>query len=138
MCRFVNADDEKTWPKDILISLEEPYTDDRGIIQNLLEGKIGSAVLITSKKDSIRANHYHETDWHFCHVQEGEIEYFHRPVGSNEPPETLTIKSGQMFFTPPIVEHAMKFTKDTIFLTLARNARNPEAYESDVIRVNLI
>ena len=57
MCPFVNADDEKTWPKDILISLEEPYTDDRGIIQNLLEGKIGSAVLITSKKDSIRANH---------------------------------------------------------------------------------
>ena len=138
MCPFVNADDEKTWPKDILISLEEPYTDDRGIIQNLLEGKIGSAVLITSKKDSIRANHYHETDWHFCHVQEGEIEYFHRPVGSNQPPETLTIKSGQMFFTPPMVEHAMKFTKDTIFLTLARNSRNPEAYESDVIRVNLI
>ena len=138
MCPFVNPDDEKTWPKDILISLEEPYTDDRGIIQNLLDGKIGSAVLITSKKNSIRANQYHETDWHFCHVQEGEIEYFHRPVGSNEPPETLTIKSGQMFFTPPMVEHAMKFTKDTIFLTLARNARNPEAYESDVIRVNLI
>ena len=138
MSPFVNADDEKTWPKEVLIPLEKPYTDDRGVIQNLLEGKIGSAVLITSKKDSVRANHYHETDWHFCHVQEGEIEYFHRPVGSNESPEKTTIKVGQMFFTPPMVEHAMRFTKDTIFLTLARNARNPEAYESDVIRVNLI
>tara|TARA_B100000686_G_scaffold354264_1_gene463593 strand:- start:13824 stop:14240 length:417 start_codon:yes stop_codon:yes gene_type:complete len=138
MTPFVNADDETTWPKDIIIPLEEPFSDDRGVIQNLLEGKIGSAVLITSKKGSVRANHYHETDWHFCHVQEGEIEYFHRTVGSDNPPEMLTIKTGEMFFTPPMVEHAMRFTKDTTFLTLARNARNPEAYESDVIRVNLI
>ena len=38
MTPFVNADDETTWPKDIIIPLEEPFSDDRGVIQNLLEG----------------------------------------------------------------------------------------------------
>ena len=43
-----------------------------------------------------------------------------------------------MVFTPPLVEHCMKFSKDTLFLTLSRNPRDQKTYESDVIRVNLI
>mgnify|MGYP007081631892 FL=1 len=43
-----------------------------------------------------------------------------------------------MIFTPPLVEHCMKFPKDTLFLTLSRNPRDQEAYESDVVRVKLI
>ena len=40
-----------------------------------------------------------------------------------------------MFFTPPLVEHAMVFPVDTSFLTLGRNSRAQEVYESDVVRV---
>ena len=32
----------------------------------------------------------------------------------------------------------MKFNVDTLFLTLSRNPRDQEAYEEDVVRVNLI
>ena len=43
-----------------------------------------------------------------------------------------------MIFTPPLVEHCMKFPKNTLFLTLSRNPRDQETYESDVVRVKLI
>ena len=37
-----------------------------------------------------------------------------------------------------MVDHAMKFPEDTVFLTLSRNPRHQEAYESDVVRVEMI
>ena len=43
-----------------------------------------------------------------------------------------------MFFTPPMVEHAMVFTKETRFITWGRNSRVQEVYESDVFRVPAI
>jgi uncharacterized RmlC-like cupin family protein len=83
----------------------------------------------------VRANHYHQTDWHFCYVLSGEIEYYHRPHGSAKRPEKVVIEEGQMFFTPPLVDHAMVFPKDTIFLTWGRNSREQEVYEADVRRI---
>ena len=32
----------------------------------------------------------------------------------------------------------MKFSEDTLFLTLSRNPRDQETYEADVVRVDLI
>jgi hypothetical protein len=32
----------------------------------------------------------------------------------------------------------MKFPEDTVFLTLSRNPRNQLAYESDVVRVEVV
>jgi hypothetical protein len=68
----------------------------------------------------------------------GQIDYFHRPHGSNSKPEKVTINKLQMFFTPPLVDHAMVFTQDTVFLTFGRNSRAQEVYEADVVRIILI
>ncbi len=122
-------------PEEVLIPLESPYVDDRGTIQNLIEADMRMAVMIDSKKGAVRANHYHKTDWHYCYVISGAIEYFHRPVGSAEAPETILVREGELFFTPPMVEHAMRFPEDTVFLTLSRNARDHEAYEADLVRI---
>ena len=43
-----------------------------------------------------------------------------------------------MIFTPPMVDHAMKFPEDTLFLTLSRNPRDQKNYEEDVVRVDMI
>ena len=126
------------WPKEPIIKLEKPFVDDRGNIQPLVDKLMKSAVLINSKKGSLRANHYHKTDWHYCFVLSGEIEYFHRKTGSNEEPEILIVKKDQMVFTPPMVDHAMKFNEDTLFLTLSRNSRDQDTYEKDVVRINMI
>ena len=97
-----------------------------------------SAVLIESAKGTLRANHYHKTDWHYCYVLEGAIEYYHRPTGSDAEPERIVVKAGEMVFTPPMVDHAMKFPEDTRFLTLSRNPRDQATYEADVVRIELV
>lgn len=133
--RPVTSEERATWPKDVIVPLEKPFVDERGSIQPLVDVPMESCVLISSKKGTVRANHVHTTDWHYCYVLDGEIDYYHRPHGSKDAPEKITIAKGQMFFTPPEVDHAMVFTKDTTFLTWGRNSRAQEVYEADIRRI---
>ena len=126
------------WPKNPLIELEGAFVDVRGSIQPILDEKMNSAIWIESKAGSVRANHYHKTDWHFCYVVSGGMEYFYRKTGSDKSPKKITVSAGNVVFTPPMVDHAMYFPKDTVFLALSRNPRDQESYEADVERVELI
>lgn len=137
MIRPVTDDERKTWPASGLVALTAPFADSRGSLQPLVDASVGSAVLISSKKDAVRANHYHRTDWHYCYVVKGSIEYFHRPTGSEQEPHRILVTAGQMFFTPPMTDHTMVFPEDTVFLTLGRNPRDQESYEADVVRIKL-
>ena len=69
---------------------------------------------------------------------EGSIDYCHRKVGDTNFPQLEKIKKGKLFFTPPMVEHAMVFHEDTIFLTLGGNSRIQSEYELDLVRIDLI
>ncbi len=128
----------ESWPEEPLVKLESPFVDVRGKIQPLVDEMMRSAVLIESKAGSIRANHYHLTDWHYCYVMSGQIEYYHRKTHSDTEPEMLIVDAGCMVFTPPMVDHAMKFPVDTVFLTLSRNPRDQETYEADVVRIDMV
>tara|TARA_B100000161_G_scaffold263555_1_gene235138 strand:- start:2907 stop:3374 length:468 start_codon:yes stop_codon:yes gene_type:complete len=134
----ITKEEMESWPSEPLVKLQNPFIDRRGSIQPLVDLMMQSAVMIESKAGSLRANHYHKTDWHYCYVISGQIQYFYKNVNSNKMPEMITVKEGNMVFTPPLVEHCMKFPEDTIFLTLSRNPRDQETYEADVVRVNLI
>lgn len=128
-------EEKKSWPKDVIVSIDERFKDERGEIIPLSDLTMESAVMISSKKGTVRANHYHQTDWHLCYVVSGSIDYYHRPHGSNDDPEHVHVKTGELFFTPPLVDHAMVFPEDTVFLTLGRNSRRQEVYEADVVRI---
>ena len=65
-----------------------------------------------------------------CHIE--------LDLKSNKKPELLIVEKGHMVFTPPLVEHCMKFDIDTLFLTLSRNARDQKTYEADTVRVDFI
>ena len=96
-----------------------------------------SAVMIESKKGSLRANHYHKTDSHFMYVVKGEMKYFHRPAEDKSAPKWLLVKAGQMVFTPPLVEHAVEFLEDSEFLNITGKPRDQGSYEDDLVRVEL-
>ncbi len=134
----LTEEEKAAWPKEVIVDLPKPFADVRGAIHPLVDEDIKSCVLITSKKGTVRANHYHKTDWHYCYVISGRIEYYHRPTGSDAAPEKVTVAAGQMFFTPPRVDHAMVFSEDTTFLAFGRNSRKQEVYEADVERIQLI
>ena len=134
----ITQEERLLWPKSVIVDLPNSFDDERGSIQPLVDMKMKSSVLITSNEGAVRANHYHKTDWHYCYVLYGEIIYYHRPHGSKEKPKKVVVKEGELFFTPPMIEHAMVFEKKTKFITWGRNSRVQQVYESDVFRVPAI
>lgn len=128
-------EERRKLPREVIVPLERAFADERGAIQPLVDLPMRSCVIISSAKGSVRANHYHRTDWHYCFVISGKIEYWHRPVGAKSAPQKVLVREGQLFFTGPMVEHAMVFLEDTVFLTLGRNSRAQAVYEADVVRI---
>ena len=122
----------------VIVDLSPPYVDERGEIQMLAEFPIASALVITSNSGAVRGNHYHNTDEHYSYLASGRMEYHHRPAGSTNPPEVVTIEPGQMFYTPARTEHAMRFIEDSVFYVFSTEKRDQESYESDVVRVKIL
>lgn len=123
---------------DPLVPLPAPFEDTRGVIQTLVDGGVRTVQVITSKSGTVRANHYHRADSHYMYVIAGSMEYHYRPAGSTEPPAKLTLGVGQMVFTPPMVEHAVRFPEDTVFVNVTSESRIQFDYENDVVRVKLL
>ena len=134
----VTLDEESMWPTGGRVELEAPHVDERGAIQSLVNFPMKNLSLISSKKGTVRSNHYHVTDWHYMYVLSGSFDYYYRPTGSNEKPQVLNVKAGDMVFTPPMEDHATVFLEDTQLLAMSRNPRDQESYESDVRRVVLV
>ena len=126
------------WPEDPTVPLDEPFENSAGFIQNLVLENFTSATYIYSGQNSIRSNHYHKTDWHYMFVVNGEMHYYWRPAGSKSPPQKRIYKAGEMMFTPPLVEHATFFPLHTDLMTFARNVRDTEHHEADLVRVPII
>lgn len=134
----IKLDNEGMWPKTGLVNLEGDHSDDRGSIQSLVNFPMKNISLISSKKGTVRSNHYHLTDWHYMYVLSGSFDYYYRPTGSDNDLKCLRVKAGELIFTPPMEDHATVFLEDCELLAMSRNARDQEAYEEDVRRVNLI
>jgi dTDP-4-dehydrorhamnose 3,5-epimerase-like enzyme len=120
---------------DAIVPVRPPFVDERGEIQNLVDAPLGSALVITSKRGAIRGNHYHNTDFHYCWLQRGRMVYAHRPAGSREEYQRWVIKPGQLFYTPPMYEHIMEFTEDSVIFAVSRNSRTMADYEQDTVRL---
>ncbi len=123
--------------------------DDRGVIEQLNHDSVSSVLRITSKKGTVRANHYHQHDSHTCYLVRGKIRYVERqvlrestpakPLMADESQQTeYIIKPGQLFYTAPMIAHAMEFLEDSEFLAITPRSGDSAEYENDVIRVTLI
>lgn len=116
------------------------FADTRGLITKILDAvgvEIKSVLIISSKPGSIRANHYHQKDSHYCYLLSGKMEYSERPIEGGEM-ETEVINAGDMVYTPPLLAHAMRFLEDSVFLTLATEHRGQTEYENDIVPIPLI
>lgn len=136
--RTTVLDDPSTWPNEPKVPLEEAHADARGTIQSLLNFPAKNVSLITSKKGTLRSNHYHKTDWHYMFVLSGSFDYYYRPTGSDDEPKVISVKAGEMVFTPPLEDHATIFTEDCELLAISRNPRDQATYESDTVRIELV
>ena len=119
--------------------IKPEFIDDRGGITRILdsEASIRSILSVTSKQGSIRSNHYHKKDTHYCYLVSGKMEWFEKPVDGGEV-ESAVLEPGDMVFTPAMMIHGVRFLEDSVFLTFATESRNQADYEADTIRVTLV
>lgn len=124
-----------------LKKLKPFHTDERGTMTYLFdeEVKITSALIISSKKGAIRANHYHKKDSHYAYMLKGKMEYTYQVLNlKSKRRKTLVVKEGEIVYTPPMVVHAMKFLEDSVFLALTTEKRDRKKYEKDTVRIKLV
>ena len=118
---------EKKWHIDPAIK------DVRGEITNVFEGRIEHIALITSKKGTVRANHYHKQDHQFIYLVSGAFESHSVDINNTSKRQVLEIGPGDIVETPALIAHAQKFTEDSVFLALTTRQREQGKYEEDTI-----
>lgn len=117
------------------------YRDERGAMSYLFDGKLHilGALLITSKKSSVRANHYHKKDSHYAFMLKGKMRYYYRdPKTPTAKTKSVLVKEGEIVYTPPMMIHAMEFLEDSTFLALTTEKRAKKTYEKDTIKYTLV
>ena len=113
------------------------FRDERGYLLKILDKGFSSCIEIFSKKGSIRANHYHKKDEHFCYILKGEILFFYRNRKKGSKLNYKVMKKGDLFFTTYDQDHLAYFLKTTHFLSYSSRKRSKFDYENDLVRLNM-
>jgi len=106
------------------------FIDPRGKISNYeLPEPINLIGYIESKKNTIRANHFHPIQEQKCLLVKGQfISIYKDLINHKSQRVTHLVNEGDLIVTKPNVAHAMVFTKDSIFLNLVRGEREHKNY----------
>ena len=123
---------------EIIKHIDPAVVDVRGAITNLFEGRIEHIALITSKKGTVRANHYHKKDHQYIYLLSGAYESHCCEVNNPEKRQVLNVLPGDIVETPALIAHAQKFTEDSVFLALTTRQREEGQYEEDTIAFPVI
>lgn len=113
------------------------FRDERGYLLKILDKGFSSCIEIFSKKNTIRANHYHKKDEHFCYVLKGEILFFYRNRKKGSKLNHKIMKKGDLFFTTFDQDHMAYFLKNTHFLSYSSRKRSKIDYENDLVRLDM-
>lgn len=133
--KYTDLVNQGQFPDDVRVPIDPAFIDERGEIINVWLGQSNSVTVITSKKGSERASHYHLNDHHGSFVISGSFEYFERDIDGTNIKEPIIVKAGEMVFSKPNIVHKMVFLEDTIFLTVNGIVKNHQNYEDSVVRV---
>lgn len=114
----------------------ESYIDKRGIIMNCtpMNPVLRNVMYITGKKGSVRGNHMHKKDIHYCMVIKGVIEYFWKEGNKSGLFESILLNPGDIVLSEAGELHKFKFLTDGVFIAMAREPRTQKSYEEDTIR----
>lgn len=112
--------------------MPDRFVDDRGVIQDLLDGPIDGVTEIFTLAGAVRGNHIHQRTTQWTYVVHGllkvawvEDDGIH--VKEYGPRSLITEAAG--------IPHAWQALTDCHVLVITRGPRSGEAYESDTIRL---
>jgi quercetin dioxygenase-like cupin family protein len=119
-----------------LVKITPTHSDARGDIIDILRNSIIEyATLITSKRGSVRANHYHERTFQYVYLLEGRMRVVSQMPG--EPQEVVVLQKGDLIVNMPLERHAFEAIDDCVMLVLTRGPRGGEDYEKDTFRLDV-
>lgn len=118
-----------------IIKIPQEFSDERGQIRNIADGNLGDVAIISSRKSSVRASHVHKNDWHLSYLISGLMEYTWSESLESKNFKKIVIEPSQLFYTPALVPHRMKFLKDSEFIAISAFSRSQENYETDTERL---
>ncbi|MFH2142214.1 MAG: cupin domain-containing protein [Bacteroidota bacterium] len=118
--------------------IDTSFIDERGEITNVFEGEIEHIAYITSKKGTVRANHYHKNIYQYIYLISGELETHCCNINYPEKKLVQIVKPGDLIDTPPLIAHAQLFLKDSVFIALSTKKRLDGKYENDTIAFQVI
>ncbi|MFH1947496.1 MAG: hypothetical protein ABIJ23_05080 [Candidatus Magasanikbacteria bacterium] len=118
----------------------EIHRDSRGIIADVFyDTTINHVAVVISEPNIIRGNHYHKETTQHMLITKGELEYWYKPVDSDEPAKMYLTKIGDLISTDPNEIHTLKITnKGNEFIVFSVGKRGGMDYESDTFRVESI
>jgi len=126
-------------PNETVKKIYPAFEDERGIIANVLEEPISHVAIITSKKGSIRANHYHPEQIQHIYLIGGSYESISKDLNKEDSQiEKMTVKPGDLVITPPMVAHAMRFLEDSVMLNLTTGQRDSKNFSDHTKKYKLI
>jgi len=116
------------------------FTDDRGTITDIFHLiDMNSACLITYMPGAVRANHYHKQTTQYTYILSGSLDYYSKPVDSEEPANVVTAGVGDFIISEPNEIHAWRTgAEGCTLIAFAQGPRGGEDYENDTFRVNSI
>lgn len=118
----------------------EIHQDNRGIIADVFYNtSIEHVAIIKSEPNVIRGNHYHKETTQSMLMTKGSLEYWYKPVDSDEPAQMYLCKVGDLITTEPYEIHALRITDEgNEFIVFSEGKRGGMDYESDTYRVESI
>lgn len=118
-----------------VVSKKRVFEDERGWILDILENEVVEyATIISSKKGTVRGNHYHKESVQYAYVLKGSMELLTQMPG--EDVQRTVIKAGDLVFNPPMERHTMVAIEDSEFLVLTKGPRGGRNYEKDTYRLS--
>lgn len=119
-------------------NIKPVHIDERGEIWDLLNEQINHIGFLTSKKGSIRGNHYFKTSKRYAYVWEGRYELALADSNDPEKVEKIIIKKGDLIEIPAKIIHTFKAIEDSILIGMDTKSRADKGYEEEMVRVNIL
>src|SRR3989344_7274243 len=121
-------------------NINPEFVDKRGYISRIIDQekvKIRSVLIIESKKNSVRGNHYHKKEAHFIYCLSGKFKYSEKNIkNSNSKIASVILKPHDLVLTKPMFWHQMEFMEKTVFLAFTTETRDQNKYEADTVRTS--
>ena len=111
------------------------FKDKRGYILDIsYKEDFNHSTLISSNKNSVRANHYHKKTTQISFILKGSCFYFSKKLKQKKT-KKIKLKKHDYLITKPNEIHAYRFLEKTEMLVFSKGLRGGKDYEKDTFRV---